>query len=190
MTHEKFDPSKLEKLNDPARLARMEPQRIWDAAGIANPCVVIEIGAGTGIFAEAFTNFAPEAPIYAVDTEPLMIGWMEAHRAPALGGRLIPLLATDEGVPLPDGKADVVFMIDLHHELNSPDATYAEVYRLLASGRKVVVVDWLRDNEPGGPPQEIRASKEEITATLERTGFKNVATHTGPARHSLITAVK
>ena len=81
-------------------------------------------------------------------------------------------------------------MIDLHHELDAPDATYAEAYRLLASGRKVVVVDWLGDNEPGGPPQEIRASEEEIAATLERAGFKHVATHVAPARHSLTTAVK
>ena len=127
MTHEKFDPSKLEKLNDPARLARMEPQRIWDAAGIANPCVVVEIGAGTGIFAEAFTNFAPEAPIYAVDTEPLMIGWMEAHRAPALGGRLIPLLATDEGVPL---WIDFATCTDAYFNVTPEPATLA----LLAAG--------------------------------------------------------
>jgi SAM-dependent methyltransferase len=190
MTHGKFDPAKLDKLNDPARLARMDPPRLWAAAGIPDPSVIIEIGAGTGIFAEAFANFAPKATVYAVDTEPLMIGWMEAHRAPALGGRLVPLLATDETVPLPNGMADVVFLIDLHHELAAPDATYAEVYRLLAAGRKVVVVDWLRDNQSGGPPQEIRASEAEIAATLERTGFKHVATHEGPARHSLITAVK
>jgi len=190
MTHGKFDPAKLDKLNSLARLARMEPPRIWAAAGIANPCVIVEIGAGTGIFAEAFANFAPKATVYAVDTEPLMIGWMKAHRAPASGGRLIPLLATDARVPLPDGEADIVFLIDLHHELDAPDATYAEVYRLLASGRKVVVVDWLRDTEPGGPPQEIRATEEEIAATLERAGFKHVATHDGPERHGLITAVK
>jgi SAM-dependent methyltransferase len=93
-------------------------------------------------------------------------------------------------VPLPDGTADAVFMIDLHHELASPDATYAEAHRLLAPGRRVVVVDWRRDNEPGGPPQEIRASEAEIAATLERAGFAQVTTHEGPARHSLITAVK
>lgn len=190
MNHGKFDPAKLDKLNNPARLARMEPPCIWAAAGIANPCVIVEIGAGTGIFAAAFASFAPDATVYAVDTEPLMIGWMKVHRAPALGGRLIPLLATDAMVPLPDGKADIVFLIDLHHELDAPDATYAEVYRLLAPGRKVVVVDWLRDNEPGGPPQEIRASEAEIAATLERAGFKQVLTHDGPARHSLVTAVK
>lgn len=190
MTHGKFDPAKLDKLNNPARFVRMEPPRIWAAAGIADPGVIVEIGAGTGIFAAAFANFAPKATVYAVDTEPLMIGWMKAHRAPALGGRLMPLLATAARVPLPDGKADIVFMIDLHHELDAPDATYAEVYRLLASGRKVVVVDWLGDNEPGGPPQEIRASEEEIAATLERAGFKHVATHVAPARHSLTTAVK
>jgi SAM-dependent methyltransferase len=190
MTHEKFDPSKLDKLNSPARLARMDPSRIWAAAGIAKPSVIVEIGAGTGIFAEAFANFAPKATVYAVDTEPLMIGWMETRRAPTLGGRLVPLLATDTRVPLSDGIADVVFMIDLHHELDSPEATYIEAYRLLAPGRKVVVVDWLRDHEPGGPPQEIRASVADIAATLERAGFGQVATHDGPARHSLVTALK
>ena len=83
MTHGKFDPAKLDKLNNPARFVRMEPPRIWAAAGIANPGVIVEIGAGTGIFAAAFANFAPKATVYAVDTEPLMIGWMKAHRAPA-----------------------------------------------------------------------------------------------------------
>jgi SAM-dependent methyltransferase len=190
MTHEKFDPSKLDKLNDPVRMARMEPLRIWTAAGIANPAVVVEIGAGTGIFAEAFANFAPSVKVYAVDTEARMIQWMERHRAPKLHGRLVPVLATDTMVPLPDGTADAAFMIDLHHELSSPDATYAEVYRLLAPGRKVVVVDWRKDNEPGGPPQEIRVSEAEIAATLERTGFRQVTTHEGPVRHSMITAVK
>jgi SAM-dependent methyltransferase len=190
MTHGKFDPAKLDKLNDPARFARMEPERIWAAAGIADPAVIVEIGAGTGIFAAAFADFAPKATVYAVDTEPLMIGWMAAHRVPALGGRLVPLLAADARVPLPDGVADVVFLIDLHHELDAPAATYAEVHRLLAPGRKAVVVDWLRDSEPGGPPQEIRASVEQIAATLERAGFTQVASHEGPARHSLITAVK
>lgn len=190
MSHGQFDPAKLDKLNDPARLARMEPSRLWAAAGIAGPAVIVEIGAGTGVFAEAFAGFAPRATVYAVDTEPRMIGWMESNRAPKLGGRLVPVLASGARVPLPDGVADALFMIDLHHELEAPDATYAEAHRVLAPGRRVVVADWRRDDEPGGPPQEIRAGADAIAATLERAGFREVTTHEGPARHSLLTGVK
>lgn len=190
MTHETFNPAKLDKLNDPARLARMDPPRLWAAAGAHNPSVVVEIGAGTGIFAARFAEFAPRATVYAVDTEPLMVGWMEGHKVPGLDGRLVPVLVTGDKVPLPDGIADVVFMIDLHHELADPAKTYAEANRLLRGGGTVVVADWRPDAEPGGPPQGIRVGETEIVAVMEAAGFARVAVHEGPPRHSLVTAVK
>jgi SAM-dependent methyltransferase len=190
MTHEKFDPARLDKLNDPARLARMEPGRIWAAAGKDGPAVIVEIGAGTGIFAARFAELAPQSTVYAVDTEPLMVGWMERHRAPSYGGRLVPVLSDSRRVPLADGIADVVFMIDLHHELDDPKTTYGETFRLLRGGGALVVVDWLPGAEGGGPPHEIRAGEEEIAATLGRAGFERVAAHDGPSRHSMVTAAK
>jgi SAM-dependent methyltransferase len=188
--YEKFDVTKLERLNDPARFEYLNPETIWQAAGIADPCVVIEIGAGTGMFACRFAEFAPDADVYAVDVEPMMVRWMFEHRPSALSGRLKPMLSHETMIPLPTGEADVVVMVNVHHELADPTSTYREALRLLRIGGSVVVADWTPGDTAGGPPQHVRVSADQITELLGRVGFADVVAHGDLPRHSLISARK
>lgn len=190
MAHEKFDIAKLERLNDPARLEQIDSDLMWDALGGPTPRVIVEIGAGTGLFAGRFAELAPDAVVYAVDAEPVMVEWMREHRAPAYGDRLIPVLSSEEAVPLADGIAELVVMINVHHELAAPPSIYAEAYRMLSSGGQIVAADWAPGAEGGGPSQVVRASAEQIAAELEVAGFTQLAVHAGLDRHSLVTAVR
>ena len=52
MPYEKFDVSRLERLNDTARFEYLDPAVIWSAAGVDDAGVIVEIGAGTGLFSE------------------------------------------------------------------------------------------------------------------------------------------
>jgi len=190
VAHLKFDIAKLERLNDPARFESLRPDVMWDALGRPTPEVVIEIGAGTGLFSGRFAEFAPAAVVYAVDMEPAMIEWMEKHRPEVASGRVIPVLAEETKVPLADSMADLVIMINLHHELAEPDATYSEAYRVLRAQGLLLLVDWRRAETPKGPPLDVRASVEEIRAYLGRAGFSAVQSHGGLEWHELLTAVK
>lgn len=190
MPYEKFDVSKLERLNDPARFEYLDPETIWQAADAVDPRVVIEIGAGTGMFACRFAALAPNADVYAVDVEPTMVRWMFEHRPSALSGRLKPTLSRETVVPLPTGEADVVVMINVHHELADPTSTYREALRLLRIGGSVVIADWAPGDDAGGPPHGVRVPAEEIAALLGRVGFADAITHDGLTRHSLVSAIK
>ena len=69
-----------------------------------------------------------------------------------MAGRL-ELVETDvNAVPLPDGAADRVVMVDvLHHLYDQPEAL-AEVVRVLRPGGLFVVFDWGDKERPVGPP--------------------------------------
>jgi len=171
----------------------MVPQVMWEALGEPHPDVIVEIGAGTGLFAEEFSRLAPEATVYAVDMAPEMIEWMSEHRSGVVprdghAPRLVPVRSTETSVPLPDASADLVVMLNVHHELADPVGTYTDAYRLLRPGGQMLVVDWAARETPKGPPQAIRASVAALDAALTAAGFVDVESHAGLVWHSLVTA--
>jgi len=178
MPHQKFDLSKLEKLNDPGRFDTLKPAAMWDALGRPdNIGTIVEIGAGTGLFSAAFASMAPCATVFSVDLEPRMIEWMRENRNEVESGRLVPMLAEETRVPLDDAIADLVVMINLHHELAEPDATYGEAFRLLGPQGQLLAVDWAPVETPKGPPLGVRIAAESAVGFLERAGFSDVRTH-------------
>jgi len=188
VAHQKFDLSKLERLNDPGRFDTMIPSVMWSALGSPKPRIIVDIGAGTGLFAEKFVELAPEATVFAADMAPQMVEWMRENRPGVATGRLVPLLSTENGVPRPDACAQLVTMLNLHHELADPGALYAEALRLLEPGGQLLVVDWAPRETPKGPPLAIRASYQTLRTLLEAAGFTDVEEHAGLPWHTLVTA--
>jgi len=190
MAHQKFDVSKIERLEDVARFESLDPAVMWAALGSPSPQVVVDIGAGTGLFARRFAAMAPDATVFAADTAPVMLRWIDEHPDPVVGDRIKPLLAEESKVPLADDSADLAIMINLHHELIDPVASYREALRLLRPGGQLLVVDWAPGNTEGGPPQHIRATPEKIIGLLDHAGFVEAAAHEGLPKHSIVTARK
>jgi SAM-dependent methyltransferase len=190
MPHEKFDMANLEYLNDEARLESLSPTLMWEALGNPDPQLIVDVGAGTGLFACQFAELAPRADIYAVDIEPRAVRWMLQNRPAAACARLHPVLGAESAVPVATGEADLVVMINLHHELICPVDNYREAARVLRIGGQLLVVDWVPDADPAGPPQHIRSTAEQIAEVVSAVGFEEIALHAGLPRHSMITARK
>jgi SAM-dependent methyltransferase len=190
MAHEKFNIAHLERLNDPGRVEDMPPAAMWEALGNPSPRTIVDIGAGTGLFACEFAKLAPEATVYAVDIEPAAVRWMIEHRPESLCSRLQPLLGKESAVPLATGESDLTVMLNLHHELVDPIESYREALRLTRIGGQLLVVDWAPNDDSKGPPQHIRASAEQIGEVARTVGFDDIAIHPQLLRHSLVTARK
>lgn len=186
----KFDPHKLEKLNDPGRFETLVPEAMWDALGSPSPHVIVEIGAGTGLFAAKFAEMAPGSTVYAADIEPKMLDWMRAHRQEVGEGRVVVVPSEESSVPLDDGVAELVTMINLHHELSNPEAIYAEARRLLVRGGQLLVVDWAPKETPKGPPLAVRISGEDAARFVSAAGFESVRIHETLPWHWMVTAVR
>jgi SAM-dependent methyltransferase len=188
--HQRFDISKLERLNDPGRFETLKTAAMWEALGSPHPQVIVEIGAGTGLFAAAFTELAPGAVVYAVDVEQVMIDWMHANRPEVEVGRIVPVRSHETSVPLDDGIADLVVMINVHHELAGPEETYREAWRLLRPGGQLLAVDWAPIETPRGPSQAVRVSAEDATALIASVGFTQIEGHGTLPWHWMVTGVR
>ncbi|MDR3686937.1 MAG: class I SAM-dependent methyltransferase [Coriobacteriia bacterium] len=190
MAYEKFNVAQLDRLNDEGRFESLPPEVMWRALGHPEPQAIVDIGAGTGLFACRFAEMAPEAEVYAIDTEPTMVRWMLEHRPQYLCDRFHPLLGKETIVPFGTGEADLALMINLHHELVDPHASYREALRVLRIGGQLLVADWAPGGDGARPPQHVRAAPELIAEMLSAVGFEWVVSHPGLPSHSLLTARK
>ncbi len=186
----KFDPKSLDKLNDPSRLVIQNPDLIWDTLALANPHVLVDIGAGTGFFSAPFARRLDKGRVYACDIEDEMLTWMKEHLPSDLQNKLIPLKMKETTVPLPDGIADLVFMINLHHELEDRRAMMREAYRILKKGGVLMIIDWKKEETPEGPPLLIRATEEDIISDMSRGGFTNIKTHRVLQYHTFVVGAR
>ncbi|MFV0437920.1 MAG: class I SAM-dependent methyltransferase [Desulfopila sp.] len=189
MNEKKFDVKKLQKLNNPARLKDIPPQSIVARLDGATPAVMIEIGAGTGFFSIALAELLKPVTLYACDISPTMVDWMTENVVFA-HPEIIPIQSGETGIPLPDGIADLLFMINLHHELDDPVQTIAESCRLLRTGGTLVVIDWKKQEMNDGPPQRMRYQAETVAEQLLAGGFARITPHDDLPKHFMVVARK
>lgn len=189
MNEKKFDPKKLQKLNNPQRLKDIPPKYIRSKLHVENPDVMVEIGAGTGFFCIALHGQYHPSKIYACDLSETMLQWIGDNVVPKYPN-IVPLKTREHEVPLDDGIADLVFMINLHHELENPTLTVKEAYRLLKPGGEIFIVDWKKKDMPEGPPVKIRCLQEEVSGQLTHSGFAGVSVYDELPKHFLVVAWK
>ncbi len=183
----KFDPKSIDKLNNPERFNRENPDVIWKELGLRDPRVLVDIGAGTGFFAVPFARKGLAITVHACDLQDEMLAWLKEHLPADLRGRVMPVKMEETRVPLADGIADLVYMINLHHELEDRGAVMKECFRLLKPGGMVMAIDWKKSETPSGPPQEIRVTEGEISADLKHAGFRDIRGHPVLPYHNFVT---
>lgn len=190
MESKKFPIEKLARLNDPKRLIDTNPGLLWEKLRLKNPETLIDIGAGTGVFAVEFSKKMKNGKVYACDISDAMLAWMKDNLPHALNGIVIPTKMEESVVPLPDEIADMVYMINLHHELEDPVKIAAEAYRLLHKGGKLMIIDWKKEETPEGPPLSIRVTEEDIASDMLKGGFSSIIRHRDLKYHHFIVGEK
>lgn len=186
----KFDPRSIDKLNNPERFQRENPDLIWKELALSGPRVLVDIGAGTGFFAAPFARKLASGTVYACDVQDEMLTWMKEHLPSDIRYGVVPMKMEESRVPLQGGIADLVYMVNLHHELDDRMAVLKEASRLLKPGGTVMVMDWKKEETPAGPPVEIRVTEEELIEDVKKAGFKEIKKHPVLPYHNFITGKK
>ncbi len=154
----------IARLRSPERLAWLEVERVVKLSlQDGNFHRVLDVGTGSGIFAEAFSKAGLE--VVGVDANPEML---EAAR------NLVPGVRFEEGIaealPSPDAAYDLVFMGLLFHETDDRLQAMREGARV--ARQRVVALEWPYKEQETGPGLDERLTEEQITGLATQAGLK------------------
>ncbi|MGC8569758.1 class I SAM-dependent methyltransferase [Caldivirga sp.] len=118
--------------------------------------VVADIGCGTGRFTSIIAPIA--SLVYCVDSSEDAIN--EARRSIKLSN-VVFLNENADSLSIPDHSVDVVLLAFSFHDMANKESVVGEIKRVIKPSGKVIIVDWVKEKTPIGPPLEIRLSEED-----------------------------
>lgn len=174
--HERRYSGEVERLRDPARLARLEVGRVVELSlqGISARRL-LDVGVGTSVFAEAFAQRGLRVVGIDVRLEMLTAAtefFPDGHY----------LLAAAEALPFRAGAVDVAFLGLLLHESDDPALVFAEAWRV--STQRVAILEWPFVEEEHGPPLEHRLTIGQVQRMAQEVGVGDL--HTYHLAHTLL----
>lgn len=162
--HEKRFEGDIDHLRLPERVEWLEVQRVADLClDDSEIATVLDVGTGTGLFAEAFSECG--LSVSGVDVNPEIL--VAARRyVPTADFRE----GTAEDLPYQDGNFDLVFLGLVLHESDEPLQALKEARRV--AGKSVCVLEWPYRDQPFGPPLAHRIKPEFLYKLFLRAGFR------------------
>jgi ubiquinone/menaquinone biosynthesis C-methylase UbiE len=164
--HEKLYDGGVERLRSPERVARLEVERVvtlsLEGADIKS---VLDVGVGSGLFAEAFGQHGLE--VAGVDVNPEMI--LAAKQYVPKGDFRA---STAEALPYPDGSFDLVFLGLLLHESDESLKVLQEARRV--SRQRICILEWPYQEGEFGPPLAHRLDPTKIVEMARQIGITHL----------------
>jgi ubiquinone/menaquinone biosynthesis C-methylase UbiE len=172
-----FHPEHAPRLEDPARLAALPPATVVSLLRLEGTETVVDYGAGTGVYTVAVAEAVPHGRVIAVEALPQLAELLREKLTPQMAERLEIVETAANVVPLADGAADRVVMVDVLHHLYDQPGALDEVVRLLRPGGLFVVVDWGDRERPLGPPLDHVLGLAAVRGIVAEMGLEEIEAH-------------
>jgi len=174
---EKFDPRHAHKLENPDRLVELPPAKLAELLQLTGAETVVDFGAGTGMFSIPLAALVPQGRVYAVDEQDEILDRLRAKlEAQPSVANVVPVASDEHGrVPLEDGVADRMLIVNVLHHVDDDPRALPEVFRLLAPGGLLVVAEFAQMDRPVGPANDHVLPLETVRGLLTGAGFTELA---------------
>ncbi len=142
--------------------------------GVKPGMKVCDMGCGNGFYTVQLAKIVGDkGQVYAVDIQPKMLEFLkERTDKEKVTGHVVPVLGELWDPKLPEGKLDLILLVDVYHEFSHPEQMLAAMRKSLAPGGKVVLVEY-RGEDPEVPIKpEHKMTKDQINKELTANGFK------------------
>jgi ubiquinone/menaquinone biosynthesis C-methylase UbiE len=164
-----------------------DPDQAMRLIRVQRGSTVADLGAGSGYFTVRLARAVGAAgKVYAVDIQPGMLDLLQRATTKERLTNVIPVLGAADDPRLPAESLDLVLMVDVYHELASPQVTLGHIMRALKPGGRLVLLEY-RAEDPDVPIRpEHKMTKAQVKLEIEHEGFKQQRVYDDLPRQHLI----
>ena len=181
-------PSGILWLERPERASEEQPHLVIEALEIEPGQTVADLGAGSGYYSFRIAPLVgPTGKVLAIDIEPAML---EAISERARRERIANVTTVRSSVRdpnLPPRSVDLLFMVDVYHELEFPYEVMTQVRAALKPDGRVALIEY-RAEDPDVLIKPLhKMSERQVRREMQAAGFKHVKTvRTLPLQHLIV----
>jgi len=133
--------------------------------------LIADIGAGSGYHSSLLSKMVGTGKVFAVDVEPEMIAYLNERIKQEKLSRIVPVLGTEQKLPLPENTIDMMLLVDVYHEFSYPYEMTLSMRAALKPGGKLVLVEF-RSEDQNVPIKSIhKMSEAQAIKEFKAAGF-------------------
>jgi ubiquinone/menaquinone biosynthesis C-methylase UbiE len=136
---------------------------------------VCDFGCGNGFHTLKLAKLVgPTGKVLAVDIQQEMLDMLQARAKRQGIENIESVLAEVHDPKLPEGKVDLILLVDVYHELSHPEPILSSMLRSLSKEGRIALVEF-RAEDPDVPIRPLhKMSKDQILKEFPANGFKLV----------------
>lgn len=134
--------------------------------------VVADVGAGTGYYTFRISKKVPKGKVYAVDIQDEFISRLN-NRKKEQSITNVEVIKGGEKTPnLPPSSADLIFMVDVYHELLYPHEMLQAIRKALKPSGKLLLIEYKAEDPDVAIKPLHKMSVVQVNKELAANGFK------------------
>lgn len=154
-------------LERPNRDEEQKPEHVLDVLKVHGGQTVADVGCGSGYFTSRLSKrVGPSGRVYATDLQQEMLDLLARRTKQEHLDNVTPVLATARDAKLPDGKLDVILLVDVYHELPDPPLTLAQLEKALAPNGVLALVEYRAEDPKVAIKPEHKTTLEQLKKEL------------------------
>jgi ubiquinone/menaquinone biosynthesis C-methylase UbiE len=170
------------------RETQEQPQLVIDALEIKPGQTIADLGAGSGYYSFRIAPLVgPAGKVLAIDIEPAMLDAIAQRARREHIGNVATVRSSAQDPNLAPGSVDLLFMVDVYHELEYPYEMLTKVRTALKPRGRVALIEY-RAEDPDVLIKPLhKMSERQVRREMQAAGFKHVETvRTLPLQHLIL----
>jgi 2-polyprenyl-3-methyl-5-hydroxy-6-metoxy-1,4-benzoquinol methylase len=167
------------------------PSVVLEQLGIKPGMSVCDLGCGNGFYTLLMAQkVGPTGKVYAVDIQPEMLQLLSRRAAEAKIEQIDMIHSTVKDAKLPEGKVDLLLLVDVYHEFSHPEEMLASIRKSLSPEGVIALVEF-RGEDPRVPIKPLhKMTKKQILKEYQANGFRLVREFDGlPIQHLMFFGI-